>query len=398
MSLLEKHIYRFSLLILFIYISLEYISRLTFSGQEEDSVILPILKISLLLLWFSYIMLNNIRQKDQFINIVIIWSIYLFLTSIIHVSDFRILATLPYKVLFWPISLVFFYLTFKKHHVILLKTTVFFFCFLITIYTFYFIKEYTFVNIGRINSRTTLNISYFFLLLIPWIFLIEKRLIRLILIILIMSAILLSVKRTAIISLFLATITGYLTEIFIQDRKTSKKYLFRLLFLVIFAVLLIFIINNFSSGWIFARFESIPQDRGTSRLDIYSKIFQLLSDSSFFQLLIGHGHNSVKDYMFGGLSAHNDWLECIFDYGIIGFIIYLFLNILIIKKIKSLYKNQSVYTPAMSSSYIIFTIMSITSHLIIYPYVFILMTSLWGIIFGITSNHQNANKTIVNEK
>ena len=68
------------------------------------------------------------------------------------------------------------------------------------------------------------------------------------------------------------------------------------------------------------RFEAMNEDEGNGRLDIYSDVFVQYLDSDLFSQLFGHGYNMVS-VVLKGPSAHNDFLEVLYDYGIIGFII-----------------------------------------------------------------------------
>jgi O-antigen ligase len=256
---------------------------------------------------------------------------------------------------------------------------------LMGILVYQFSIEYAFVNRLRLSNVLQMNVAYFVLLIIPWIFLIEKRVLRIVLFFIILIPILFSVKRTAVIALSAGIVFGYGTELITKRDKGRIKKLFIILIVIVLAFFVFETINELTVGRLYSRFESIPEDRGTRRLKIYADVFHLLVNSSYIEWLIGHGHNTVKDYMFRGFSAHNDWLEVLFDYGLIGFCLYCLFHLLLIMKCINLTKESSIYASVFASSYIIFLIMSMTSHLIIYPYVFVIMTILWGSILGLTS-------------
>ena len=92
-----------------------------------------------------------------------------------------------------------------------------------------------------------------------------------------------------------------------------------------------YIIHDFI-GSVVERFSGLESDQGSGRTMIYSQVLSGLSQSDFFHLIFGHGYKSVKTITMGNVMAHNDILELLYDFGLIGAVIY-FLFIL------SLFKN-----------------------------------------------------------
>ena len=72
------------------------------------------------------------------------------------------------------------------------------------------------------------------------------------------------------------------------------------------------------------------QTGGSGRDAIYSNIYNGILDSSYGQLIYGHGFYATIDFnrMLSSnqiaQQAHNDWLEVTYDFGLIGLISYLF--------------------------------------------------------------------------
>lgn len=81
-----------------------------------------------------------------------------------------------------------------------------------------------------------------------------------------------------------------------------------------------------------------------------------------------------------GPSAHNDFLEVLYDYGIIGFIMFIYLHVRVAKTTYKLHKHRSSYFIPYMVSFIIFVVMSIVSHLIIYPTYFCCLVAFWAYI------------------
>lgn len=75
---------------------------------------------------------------------------------------------------------------------------------------------------------------------------------------------------------------------------------------------------------VFARMsnELIEEARsGNGRYDIYSKTSQMILNSNNKQLIFGNGYNAVAKTI--GIGAHNDFLEILYNYGLIGLMLYL---------------------------------------------------------------------------
>jgi O-antigen ligase len=132
------------------------------------------------------------------------------------------------------------------------------------------------------------------------------------------------------------------------------------------------------------RLESMAEDQGSGRLDIYSETIKYIANSTPWQTLMGHGYVSTRDILASGKSAHNDWLEVQFDFGAVGLLLYALLHACLIRKSHSLIRGRSPLAAAFAASYALFFFMSMTSHLIIYPTYYLFLVAFWGMIEGLT--------------
>jgi O-antigen ligase len=97
---------------------------------------------------------------------------------------------------------------------------------------------------------------------------------------------------------------------------------------------------------------------------------------------LGLGYNAVALSSSAFSSAHNDFLEIIYDYGFIGLILYILFIIKIVKYNIILYKDSSIYAEGFSVSIILFLVISMFSHLILYQTYFFYLLIYWGIHIG----------------
>ena len=123
-------------------------------------------------------------------------------------------------------------------------------------------------------------------------------------------------------------------------------------------------------------------DEGRNRLGIYKLTLNMITSSPPHKILIGHGHFGVRLDSPLGISAHNDFLEVIYDYGLFAFVLYLCLWGFVIRRCIYLYKEESEYFYPYAVSLSIFLVMSLVSHLILYNSYFIYIVMFWGALEG----------------
>jgi O-antigen ligase len=220
----------------------------------------------------------------------------------------------------------------------------------------------------------------------------KKHLLRLCGILLIAGIVFWSLKRTAFTALVLAMITYYLSEGFYARKKMKVRWLVSS-FMVIFIVFSMFSeIEDKTSGTMTARMTSLFEDEGSGRLDIYNAVIRAQRESSILEWILGHGHNAVwREFVYisirpGGiqaLSAHNDWIEILFDYGLPGLFLFGLFHVSLVRNTLKLIRERSRYGPPMAVSYVLFLVMTMTSHLILYPTYLSYLMAFWGLIFAL---------------
>jgi O-antigen ligase len=106
----------------------------------------------------------------------------------------------------------------------------------------------------------------------------------------------------------------------------------------------------------------------------------MIEQSTKAQLILGHGHNAVRRDSPLEISAHNEYLEIIYDYGIIALTIYLGLWIYVIKQFLFHYRNNTIFFIPYALSICIFVVMSMVSQLVLYVSYFLYLVMFWGIV------------------
>lgn len=193
------------------------------------------------------------------------------------------------------------------------------------------------------NDTITVNASVVFAMLLPSSLLLRNKKLAIILACVCVFFLLASAKRgniaAAVIPLLLLSI-----HLYQANRKSFNK---RILLLLVASVAGIWISNLISSNdYLIERYQQTLQGKSSGRDIIYSTMWELWYEkANFMQFLFGYGYDG--SIIYGGLEryAHNDWLEVLVDFGLVGFIIYvsIFIGLFnIYKKLKNNVYKQTI--------------------------------------------------------
>ena len=97
------------------------------------------------------------------------------------------------------------------------------------------------------------------------------------------------------------------------------------------------------------------------------------------------------------ITAHNDYLEVLYDFGIIAFVLYVSFVVQLLKMCRRLIAMKSEYAPAIGASLAIFFVNSMVSHIWIYNQYLIIFALFWGFINAVEKKHyynENRNSHI----
>lgn len=329
-------------------------------------------------------------------RVVILWSLYVILNVLLNSSN--VLFDLR-EVLWWPsIFLLFFSifykgnLDFKFNHLVKWMVVLF-----LVMFVQFVMIRFSSVGFSLITGAASLNHVFFVVLLSPFIFLLKNKIWKYILFFLAIIAALLSFKRSALICMSLMP----LISIYFDYIKGVKGSFFSKIFIGIMILIgLSGVYDHFNSrtdDYMTSRLVSIQDDGGSGRVDIYKTVFHDFEKQFLENQLMGVGHNGVRnsgivwvagDVSHQNLSSHNDFIEVIYDYGIIGFIIYIFFIRLIFNNTKYVKGIDKGLYQANIISLVLFFVMSMVSHLILYPTYFAYLVIIWAITASKLHRHK----------
>ena len=100
---------------------------------------------------------------------------------------------------------------------------------------------------------------------------------------------------------------------------------------------------------------------GNGRTELASRALYSFFSSNVGDMIFGHGQGTVTRLL--GMGAHNDFIEVLYEYGFIGFFLYLLFWISLIKRVFTANKTAYVY-PVYIINIIIFCGCSLASKLL----------------------------------
>lgn len=241
----------------------------------------------------------------------------------------------------------------------------------------------------RLGADQQTNTIYFCFLTLPWLLYHAKSRNVIILLVVFTSLALLSMKR----SVMLASVLMWLF-FFLQRLKSTRNIIYTIiLFLALFVGISVLYdrLDSQFGGRLTERVNREETDKGHDRMAIWNLTFMMIQESSTEQLITGHGHFGVRKNSFLEISAHNDFLEVIYDYGLVIFFLYLCLWWHVIRRCYLLYKRQSSLFLPYGVTLSIFMVMSMVSHLILYANYFNYLVMFWGMTEAIIESENKKN-------
>lgn len=342
-------------------------------ASTGSSTIGKIVTIVLFLLCIYKIRGSRTQLNPTIKYLLVCWCSVVVISNLLCLSDFNSIINVSFQQLLWPVIFTYFYCAayeLSKNLLNGVMTILFLLCSYFVYQESILLREF-----GRYAEQLQVNEIYFVVLIFPWVMSFEGKLfekLKYVLLAIGLYLVLFSFKRTAMLCIALGVML-YIVGL-LKQKRIKVTHFFLISAILIGGYVLFDLVNEQSGGRIVERIELTKTDRGSNRLDIYDKVFNAVDNFTFADYLFGKGRGTIGKYT-GGYSAHNEYLEVFFSWGIIAFVIYL---LFIYRIVKSYKRVRSEDIPIYLMSLGIFASMSITSHLVIYPYLFNILVSYWG--------------------
>ena len=340
---------------------------------QETTVTSSRILLLLILLFFGYVIKKNKTKIDTITKNTFLFGGYL---SIVTLFDLglnanglsNIFSVFLWIIVFRQISCM----IIDDRHLYIVALIMSFMCNVLSfIYIFNLASQILYME--HLTGIAAINSIYYIFISFPFVFLFRNWLLSIIFSIFPFYAFITSGKTTCI--LCGGVILLYYIIQKVKNNKLSSRVLLLLVLVFLFGVLISFIDLNS----IIDNTQSDFNSGGNGRFSIYSKVWNLLIyESSVFSILFGHGVDAISRTI--GIGGHNDFLEILYCYGIIG----LFLFIVFLSNMVKAVKTLKTHVTRMSYiiSLIILFFAFIASKMIATQIGLLPLSIFWGTLFA----------------
>ncbi len=238
--------------------------------------------------------------------------------------------------------------------------------------------------------------AYVFLMFIPMVCLFPNKKLRYLLVAMMSICVLSSMKRGGMLALVFSLFVYNIADTFISSGKFPLR---KILVLCVFCLLLgvgFLVYDSMTEGVMTERFEAASQDGGSGRDQVYEITCSMIADADLVGFLIGHGWDAVRVDSVLQKSAHNDFLEYLYDFGIVGFLLLVTLFFNLVMYARHLFLVHSRMAPAFAFCLAAMFVCSMLSHFFFYQFMFIPGAMFWGYCLGLERKEKLASEIISN--
>ncbi len=340
-------------------------------GLPLSYYMVPLLAVNVL------IMMNGMSQVEN-IQLTKAIGLWMILVPLLTMLNSKSIVTDLIRVLMWTTSYYASYIMVKinDNYERYLNYT-FTVIFLTSCYFFFKGKETQMYN-SNMGIEIGTNAVFCVLTVLPFVLMIGNRKLSSIAIFLALFCVIFSNKRSASIITAIALIPT-VKSLFSSRRNSLVKYMLIIITIAACAWLFLYVSNNYLGGRIFNRFENMSEDGGSGRTEQWELVVNSFFNSNTTEMLFGHGHYAVAD--LGRSSAsHNDFLDVVYDYGLVVFVIYLYIHYQIIKTTFCMWKQRWLIFESYFFMTVVFVVMSFISILVVQQRYLIYIGIYWGMI------------------
>lgn len=224
-------------------------------------------------------------------------------------------------------------------------------------------------------STVGLNSIYYIVLIFPMIFIIKNEKIRCIALALVILLAIISLKATVIVMIAFSLIVGYVVK--------NRSKLWKMVFVApVVAFIIVIGLSMLAASILDINlFEEYVFENpgGIERLKMWKSIFNGYLKGNLLEKLFGFGYDSVMKLV--ERSAHNDYIEILYDFGIVGLVLLVVCTMVLIrigiKMIKYNYKYSVIYIMLLANVFILFIL---SNSIFVASYLLLPVTALFAMI------------------
>ena len=235
------------------------------------------------------------------------------------------------------------------------------------------------------------NMVYFAMLTVPYLLLTQNTKWRYYILIFATFAAFISMKRSMMLAIVLFWGIFAVKSLLSKGKKTLAFFVVILMLVALYGSYKV--VDRLTEGHLSARtIDYEKDDISNGREAIYMVTIEMIKSTSPIHLLLGNGHNAVRRDSILDISAHNEILEIIYDYGLIMLLIYVFFWIYIVRQWLYHSRNHTIYFVPYTFSVCVFAVMAMVSQLVLYVSYFLYLVMFWGMVGAARDIQENVRK------
>lgn len=290
-----------------------------------NAIPLAACKLIMIILSIGYLIANPDMFIDKAVKYI---SAFIFYMSLLYFLTDNANVTYYSNTLAAMLIIAPFYYYSKRGLVTQKNFTVFSVALLLVIcYSFYYTRTQSIFERGSENVTT--NYGYFFATILPIIFVIKKKWINYIIVFISIIGGIISAKRGVMVITIMIGMYFYYITLYHNSKKT--KIINIVITILVLSITSYYVYKTMlESDQFLWRLEMTLDGNTNGRDNIGKMCMDYVRNEGIFNLLFGNGYFSTIQIV--GIEAHNDWLQALVDYGILGLFLYISFILSLIKE------------------------------------------------------------------
>lgn len=230
------------------------------------------------------------------------------------------------------------------------------------------------------TGKLVSNLVFWPLCAFVFVPIVKKQLLQYFLLVPMIIISLLLAKRSAMIIIVLEVLVYSFYQLkYAQKRVRGNKRSDIFLYLIVGTIAVGIISSKFSTFTesTFSRFETMQDDQGSGRVEVYQSAISKIENFSSFDILFGRGSGSIVE--IGNSAAHNDALQFFYEFGFVGFSLYLAFIIILLRRIRIIRNYAMDYYVGYLFCVITAIILGLFSNLVAFNSYFAFICSYLGV-------------------
>ncbi len=377
----------------FMVLLLNSVAMFLLSKFGMDSLAVSISSGLLTIVLFSFLLANlhdiYLRKTGFYIKLIFPWILFMWMTSAVLIASHSLRDILR-AVCFQSGSLLIFLCffiqgknctdrTFKANQRLFFVLTMVTACF----FSFEVIR-------GRTVSSDFMAVGHvlYLTMLLPWISILNNKVVKYILLAGLSCLALFSMKRSALLQISVGGLFYVLIQNMIVEQRKKMLYFFLTPFALLGLFLMLSYVDTSTSGGLSERVQDIQTDRGSGRLEFWADLLRQYKAWPIINQVVGKGFYITHE-LVGEMRAHNDFIEALMGYGVIGFLSNVFFGIYLLIKAAGMVFRRHAYAASFVFGVISFWIISMVSYNLYFMLWNLYLLAFLGYICGIDQQEIN---------